>query len=52
MSVLVEEILGPGVHTTDWRAVDDSGNPVASGVYYVKLQVGKKYITKRMILLK
>jgi hypothetical protein len=52
VSVLVEEILGPGVHTTDWRAVDDNGNPVASGVYYVKLQVGKKYITKRLILLK
>ncbi|MEJ2721119.1 MAG: T9SS type A sorting domain-containing protein, partial [bacterium] len=52
VSVLVEEILGPGVHTTEWRAVDDQGNPVASGVYYVKLQLGKKYITKRLILLK
>jgi len=52
VSVLAEDLLGPGVHMTDWRAVDDNGNPVASGVYYVKLQVGKRYITKRLILLK
>jgi hypothetical protein len=52
VSVLVEEVVGPGIHTTEWRAVDDHGNPVASGVYYVKLQLGQKYITKRLILLK
>ncbi|UCH85708.1 MAG: T9SS type A sorting domain-containing protein [Candidatus Latescibacterota bacterium] len=52
VSVLVEEILGPGTRAVNWRAVDDNGNPVASGVYYVKLQIGQKYITKRLILLK
>ncbi len=28
------------------------GSPVASGVYYIKLQIEKRYITKRFILLK
>ncbi|UCG53225.1 MAG: T9SS type A sorting domain-containing protein [Candidatus Latescibacterota bacterium] len=52
VSVLAEGVVGPGVYTTDWRAVDDNGSPVASGVYYVKLQIGMRYITKRLILLK
>jgi hypothetical protein len=32
--------------------VDDQGNAVASGVYYVRLQIGKKFLTQRLILLK
>ena len=52
VSVLVDEILPPGIYTTGWRAVDDQGNAVASGVYYVRLQIGKKFLTQRLILLK
>jgi hypothetical protein len=52
VSVLVEEALSPGAYTTQWRVVDDQGNPAASGVYYVRLQIGRKYITERLILLK
>ena len=52
ISVLVDNAESTGMHTTQWGAVDDQGNPVASGVYYIKLQVEKKFITKRLILLK
>jgi hypothetical protein len=52
VSVLVDEQLSPGTYATQWQAVDELGNPVASGVYYVKLQIEKKNITKRLILLK
>jgi hypothetical protein len=52
VSVLVDEILPPGIYTTAWHAVDDQGNAVASGVYYVRLQIGKKFLTQRLILLK
>jgi hypothetical protein len=52
VSMLVEETLPPGTYTTRWRAVDDQGNVVASGVYYVRLQIGKKFLTRRLILLK
>ncbi len=52
VSILVDEMGGPGFYRTDWRAVDENGSPVASGVYYIKLQIGKRYITKRLILLR
>jgi hypothetical protein len=52
VSVLVDAILSPGRYDTSWNGVDDSGNGVASGVYYVKLQIGKKHVTKRLIQLK
>ena len=52
ISVLVENRLAPGTYSVDWAAVDDHGNSVASGVYYLKLQIEKKFITKRLILLK
>lgn len=52
VDVLVEGNLFPGTYSIDWSATDDHGNTVASGVYYVKLQVEKRSITKRLILLK
>jgi hypothetical protein len=52
VSVLADEIVAPGTYTTEWRAVDDQGSAVASGVYYVRLQIGKKFLTQRLILLK
>jgi len=52
VSVLEDNRLGPGSYHAPWRAVDELGNPVASGVYYVKLTIEKKFLTKRLILLK
>jgi hypothetical protein len=52
VSVLVEEFHNPGTYNVPWNALDDNGQNVASGVYYVKLQIGKKHITKRLIQLK
>ena len=52
VSTLVETVLAPGQYTASWQALDESGNSVASGVYYVKLQIGKKHVTKRLIQLK
>jgi len=52
VSTLVDNALSPGRYQTQWTARDETGSSVASGVYYVKLQLGKKYITKRLIQLK
>lgn len=52
VSVLAEGVLSPGTYTAQWTGVDDQGEAVASGVYYVRLQIGKKYLTQRLILLK
>jgi hypothetical protein len=52
VSVLAEDRLFPGTYSIDWTAADDHGNAVASGVYYLRLQIDKKSITKRLIVLK
>lgn len=52
VTVLEDNRLGAGSYHAPWNAVDESGNPVASGVYYVKLQIEKRFLTKRLILLK
>jgi len=52
VDTLVDEQVPPGRFSIDWDAVDGDGHPVASGVYYVKLQIGQKFITKRVTLLK
>jgi len=52
VSIIVDTILPPGQYNTSWDAVDDKGSGVASGVYYIKLQIGKKHVTKRLIQLK
>jgi len=52
VEVLVDEVLGPGRYSTRWDASDEKGTPVASGVYYVRLQIGKRHVIKRAILLR
>jgi len=52
VSVLTEDYVSPGVYSMQWQAVDVNGSAVASGVYYVRLLIGNKYITQRLILLK
>jgi len=41
-----------GTHNITWKGDDDKGNPVASGVYYFKMNSGKYTSSKKMILLK
>ena len=44
--------VSAGEHSAVWNGKDDSGNAVSSGIYYSKLTVGDKSITKKMILMK
>lgn len=49
---LVNEQLSAGQHFVIWNGTDDSGSPVASGIYFYKLRSGVYTSTKKMILLK
>lgn len=51
-TVLTEEILHPGEHTLGWDGSDETGMRVAPGVYYCRLQIGERSLTKRVILLR
>ena len=41
-----------GARSFTWTGSDDSGNSVASGLYFYKLQSGNKSITNKMLLIK
>ena len=49
-----ELVAGRGVrkYRVSWNGRDDNHKPVASGVYFYKLQVDGKQKTKKMLLLK
>ena len=46
------EIFESGRHEVVWNGLDGSGRPVASGVYFARLEAGDAVMTQRMILLK
>ncbi|HEX5132577.1 MAG TPA: T9SS type A sorting domain-containing protein, partial [Candidatus Krumholzibacteria bacterium] len=52
IATLVESPHGPGRYRTGWTAQNDDGGAVASGVYYVKLTIGKRSVTTRLVQLK
>ncbi|MBU8922594.1 MAG: T9SS type A sorting domain-containing protein [Bacteroidales bacterium] len=52
VAVIVNEIEDAGSHSIEWNALNDRGNPVASGVYYYRLIRGKKAVTKKMIVIR
>ena len=49
---LVNETQPAGSRSIDWNGRDDSGNAVASGVYFYVLDAGKERLTKKLVLLK
>jgi len=49
---LVDGIQPHGSHVQDWNGTNDNGTAVASGVYYVRLQVKGRVQTKKAVLLR
>jgi hypothetical protein len=48
----VDEELSAGSYRTTWDALDASGERVASGVYFYRMQAGDFADTRAMTLLK
>ena len=51
-SVMEGERLAPGPHTVSWDGRDDGGRRVASGVYFVRADVGGRAVVERVTLLR
>ena len=51
-TLIYNEILPAGNHSAVWYGTDDTGKPVASGVYLCKLSADRKEQVKKMLLLK
>jgi hypothetical protein len=52
VKTLVNGTKGPGTFTATWQGKNDNGEPVASGVYFYRLQAGRYVQTKKMVFLK
>ena len=49
---LVDQALPAGQHTVGWDGNDQSGRPVASGIYLYSLKTSDLNVTKKMVLMK
>ena len=52
VAVLLDGYMDKGYGEVTWDGADQSGRPVASGIYFYRLEGGEVSITKRMMLLK
>ena len=52
VKTLFDGILPAGFRQITWDGTDNRGSGVGSGVYFYRLQTGKRKLTRRMILLK
>lgn len=50
--VLCHGMREVGKHTVIWNGTNAAGNAVGSGVYYYRLEVGKKVLTRKMVILR
>jgi hypothetical protein len=51
-TLLFNEDRAAGWHVSQWNGVDDHATPVATGIYFYRLTVGEKAMTRKMILIK
>ena len=52
VQTLVDTSMQPGSYSVTWDGTDASRTPVASGMYFYRLQIGRFHMTKTMQLLK
>jgi hypothetical protein len=52
VKAIVDEDLEPGHFVKTWDSCDDNGRPVASGIYFYRLDAGKFIQCRKMVLLK
>lgn len=49
---LLDRPMVPGVYVEEWDGRDAGGERVSSGVYFYRLQAGKRTLTRKMLMLK
>jgi len=50
--ILVDEVVGAGHYVAVWDGRDDRNTPVASGIYFVRIEAGEFVQHKKMILMR
>jgi len=52
VSTLIDEPMSPGAHTIEWQATGTTGERLASGIYFYRLETNVGSDVRKMILLK
>jgi len=52
VSTLVDRDVAPGAHVATWRGQNDGGMDLPSGIYFSRLTVGSRTMTRKLVLLK
>lgn len=52
VATIIDMSLPAGIHNCEWDSHDNSGNLVASGIYFAKLKAGNYTSTKKMVVIK
>ena len=52
IKTLLDKDVSPDYYSVSWDGKDEHGQPLPSGIYFVKLSQGKLEFTRRIILLK
>ncbi|MGD8414497.1 MAG: S8 family serine peptidase [Candidatus Latescibacterota bacterium] len=52
VATLVDEIQSPGEYTVGWDGRSDRGTPVASGVYFYRLEAPGQVLTQKLVLIR
>jgi serine protease len=41
-----------GVYSVEWAGRSQSGDDVASGIYFIRLEVGKEHLSQKMVYIR
>ncbi|MBN1163518.1 MAG: T9SS type A sorting domain-containing protein [Candidatus Krumholzibacteriota bacterium] len=52
IETLLDEFRDAGAYEVQWTGTNNSGSPVASGIYFYQMRTGSYECTKKMVLLK
>jgi hypothetical protein len=52
VKTLVDKVQIPGTYEVEWAGDNESGNSVASGIYFYRLTLGDESATRKMLLVK
>jgi len=52
VTCLADRSFGPGRHEVEWFGIDDRGQKLPSGVYFVRMETPDSFQTRRVVLLR
>jgi flagellar hook assembly protein FlgD len=52
VAVLLDETRGAGLHQVEWNGRNDAGEKVHSGIYFYRLDAGKRIQVRKVVLVR